>query len=388
MSDYVTFFDTTCRDGKQAAGNHHGVTATVRIAHQLATLGVDIMEAGFAASSAEDFACIKAVADEVPIRTASLARATESDIQAAARALENAQLPPRLHIVIATSDIHLAHKLQLSREAVLERIGTMVTMARQYVDDVQFSAEDASRSDRAFLANAASVAVAAGASTINLPDTVGYLMPTEYGEMIRDVANALPSVQRGTTTLSVHCHNDLGCAVANTLAGIVGGARQVECTVNGIGERAGNADLASIAMALKIRYDHYQAHTSLQHQELCRTAMLVSQAIGKPTPDTQPVVGKNAFAHASGIHGDGVIKHAGTYEIMRPADVGWEHEPFPLVPQSGRASLRRRLERLGLQCEPPMLEALYRQFLTLASEVKVVDDQHLYTLIATHHPQQ
>lgn len=375
--DRVIVFDTTCRDGKQAAGRNHGPDDTVAIAHQLRHLGVDVMEAGFAISSEDDFACVSQVASKVPIRTCSLARASAEDIEYAARALQNALLPPRIHVVIATSELHLKYKLKISRDEVLERVYQSVTLARRYVDDVQFSAEDASRSDRAYLAEVVRIAIAAGARTINLPDTVGFWMPEEAADLITYIRCAVPEVDELDVVLSVHCHNDLGCAVANTLSGVAAGARQIEGTINGIGERTGNADLASVIMALNVRHDYYGVSTGIDPSELCHTAELVSRMTHCPIPDTQPVVGKRAFAHASGIHGDGALKLAETYEIIPPASVGWKHERFPLVSQSGRASLRARLRQIGYQVGDNTMPEVYDAFLKVASTVLVVEDDDL-----------
>jgi 2-isopropylmalate synthase len=380
--DTVRFLDTTCRDGKQAPGNNHSPADTLRIAQRCADLGIDVFEAGFASSSEDDFLSVSHVAKRVPgITVCSLARALDSDIEMSARALENAISPPRLHTFIATSDIHLKHKLKMSRSEALEKAVMAVLCARRYVDDVQFSAEDATRTDPSYLAEVVREVILAGARTVNLPDTVGYAMPTEIASMVRNIITTVKEVSEYGVTIAVHCHNDLGFATANTLMGIVAGARQVECTVNGIGERAGNTHYAEVVMALSARADYYAVGHAIDTKKIGDTARLVSSVINKPIPDTLPIVGEHVFAHGAGIHQHGAMANEQVYEIMSPADVGWNAERFPLSSQSGRHGLRARLQRLGYEVTDDKLHLYYQQFLVVASAKVLVTDADLHTLV-------
>ncbi len=378
----VFVFDTTARDGKQAPGNQFGPEETVLLAQQLAKMGVDMMEAGFPISSPSDFAAVQSVATRVPgIRCCALARARQEDIDAAGRALNGALEPPRIHVFIASSDEHIRAKFKKSPEEVIDMTVAAVKLARTYVDDVEFSPEDASRTGFAFLKRIVHAAVEAGANTINIPDTVGYAVGNEFGNMIRRLISEVPSITERNVVISVHCHNDLEHAVANALAGLHAGARQVECTINGIGERAGNAHMASMVMSLHRREDYFGLHTGIRTQELGPTARLLSQILNKPIPDALPIVGKNVFAHGSGIHQDGVAKSRATYEIMQPEDVGWNGEMFPLTSQSGRRGLSERLSALGYTLDTEALSAFYDRFIEFAGTVVSVHDTDVHLLM-------
>lgn len=381
----VLFFDTTLRDGEQSPGCSMTEPEKLRMAHALEDLGVDILEAGFAISSEGDFQAIRKVASAIrrPV-IASLARARREDIERAAASIESAH-KARIHTFLASSDIHLEFKLKMSREKALTQVGEMVALAKTYVDDVEFSAEDATRTDMDYLCAMTKVAIEAGATTINLPDTTGYSTPEDYAAMYRGV---YAGVLAGTpyadrVVLSTHCHDDLGLAVANTLAGIQGGARQVECTINGIGERAGNAALEEIAAALKVRADRYQVGNNIVLEKLYPTSQLLGETISfRPAPN-KAIVGENAFAHEAGIHQHGMLANPLTYEIMTPASVGQPTNKLVLGKHSGRAALRSRLAELGFALDPASLEAAYAAFTALADRKKSIYDQDLVNL-ATH----
>ncbi len=375
--DRVLFFDTTLRDGEQSPGCSMTEAEKLRMAHALDALGVDILEAGFAISSEGDFQAIRRVAREVrrPV-IASLARARREDIERAAASIEGAGRP-RIHTFLASSEIHLEWKLKMSRERALAQVGEMVRLARTYVDDVEFSAEDATRTEIDFLCRMCGVAIEAGATTINLPDTTGYSTPEDYRAMYQAVRGCVP--MRGVT-LSTHCHDDLGLAVANTLAGIEGGARQVECTINGIGERAGNAALEEIAAALTVRRDRYKVASGIVLEKLYPTSRLLGEAIAfRPAPN-KAIVGENAFAHEAGIHQHGMLANPLTYEIMTPASVGQPANKLVLGKHSGRAALRARLKELGFVLEPGDLDRAYAAFTELADRKKSIYDQDLINL--------
>lgn len=383
-SSRVVFFDTTLRDGEQSPGCSMTEPEKLRMAHALEELGVDILEAGFAVSSDGDFQAIRRVTREIhaPV-IASLARARRGDIERAAASIEGARRP-RIHTFLASSDIHLEYKLKMSRAAALEQVGAMVALARSYVEDVEFSAEDATRTEMEYLCEMARIAIEAGATTINLPDTTGYSTPEEYASMYRAVyARVIAGTpHEGRITLSTHCHDDLGLAVANTLAGIEGGARQVECTINGIGERAGNAALEEIAAALKVRADRYQVESGIVLEKLYPTSQLLGQTISfRPAPN-KAIVGENAFAHEAGIHQHGMLANPLTYEIMTPASVGQPANKLVLGKHSGRAALRSRLAELGHTLTPEQLEVAYNDFCTLADRKKTIYDQDLLNLAA------
>jgi 2-isopropylmalate synthase len=376
--DQVKVFDTTLRDGEQSPGCSMNTPEKLRMARQLEELGVDILEAGFPIASDGDFEAVHEVAGQAGkhLTVAALARAARADIERAAKALEPAP-HARIHVFLATSDIHLTHKLRIDRQTALQQIGDSVRLARRYVDDVEFSCEDSTRSDRAYLCLCFQTAVEAGATTLNIPDTVGYTMPQEYAEITRDVRRAVGD----GPTLSVHCHDDLGLAVANSLAAVTAGARQVECTINGIGERAGNAALEEIVMALKVRHDLVPLHTGIRAELLYPTSQLLSEIIGVNVQPNKAIVGRNAFAHEAGIHQDGVLKLALTYEIMTPQSVGVPTNRLVLGKHSGKHALQRRYEELGYQLDAAQLKELYHLFTNLADRKKVVLDEDLLRLL-------
>jgi len=345
VTDTVLIFDTTLRDGEQSPGCSMNLEEKLQVAAQLETLGVDIIEAGFAIASPGDFEAVSEVARQCQRATvASLARAASADIERAWEAVQHAK-KPRIHTFIATSPLHMRVKLNKSPEEVLEAITASVSLAAKLSPDVEWSAEDATRSDPDFLCRAVEAAIAAGARTINLPDTVGYATPETYGKMFRDVINRVPNADKAV--FSTHCHNDLGLAVANTLAAVMAGARQVESTINGIGERAGNAAVEEIAMALKVRHDVMPVRTNVVSTEITRASRLVSGITGFQVQPNKAIVGANAFAHESGIHQDGMIKDASTYEIMTPESVGLNTSNLVMGKHSGRAAFRQKLEELG-----------------------------------------
>jgi 2-isopropylmalate synthase len=371
----VRIFDTTLRDGEQSPGISLGPREKLEIARQLERLGVDVIEAGFAVSSPAEAEAIALVAREVRDCTvASLCRADRGDIDASAAALREA-VAPRLHVFIATSPIHMEHKLRLRPEQVLEQAREAVAYARSLVPDVEFSCEDATRSDVAFMADVVRAAIAAGATTINLPDTVGYTQPDEYAALFTAIRERVPECDG--ITLSAHCHDDLGLAVANSVAAVTAGATQVECTVNGIGERAGNASLEEIVMLLRTRADHYGVDTRIDAVEISRTSRLVSRLTGYVVPPNKAVVGRNAFAHEAGIHQDGVLKHRRTYEIMDAESVGAARSELVLGKHSGRHALRRAIEELGYgTLEGEALQRAFRRFKEIAerkSRVSALD---------------
>ena len=379
--DRVLVFDTTLRDGEQSPGASMTPAEKLHMAQQLETLGVDVLEAGFPASSPADFASVREIARVVrqPV-IAGLARAADGDIDRAAAALESAERA-RLHVFIATSDIHLAHKLRIEREECIDRAVLAVQRARRYTDDVEFSAEDATRSDPAFLARVVKAAIEAGATTINLPDTVGYAHPEEIRQMLLTMFATVRSLR--DVVVSVHCHDDLGLAVANSLAGIVAGARQVECTVNGIGERAGNAALEEIVMALHTRRDALPYETGVRTTEIGRASYLLSHITGIHPQPNKAIVGKNAFAHEAGIHQDGVLKEARTYEIMTPESVGVRCTSLVLGKHSGRHALARRYHDLGYELDQEELGRAYELFKDLADRKKSILDEDLLAIL--HH---
>jgi 2-isopropylmalate synthase len=385
LPEQIVFFDTTLRDGEQSPGctMHHA--EKLRMAHQLAKLGVDIMEAGFAIASAGDAASIRAIATDVGTahgpRIASLARCKREDIEAAARSIEPAQ-KQRIHVFLASSDLHLEAKLKINRAQALHQVGESVRLARQYAEDVEFSTEDGTRSDVVFLIEMVKTAVQAGATTINIPDTVGYTTPAEYKALFERVRRELPGSDN--IIFSTHCHDDLGMAVANSLAGLEGGARQVECTINGIGERAGNAALEEIAAALATRHDRYPYTSGIVMSELYPTSKLLGEIISFTCSPNKAVVGANAFAHESGIHQHGVLANPLTYEIMTPASVGFTGQNIVLGKHSGRKALEHRLNELGHQPTREELGTIYTRFTELADRKKNIYDQDIVALL--HEP--
>ena len=375
-SEKVHIFDTTLRDGEQAPGCSMTVPEKVRMAGKLAELGVDIMEAGFPIASAGDFEAVQAVGRAVPARVAALARCTTADVERAAKALEGARGKPRIHVFLATSDIHLKYKLKKTRAQVLDEAARAVELARRHVDDVEFSAEDGGRTEVGYLVDVAKAVVAAGAGTVNIPDTVGYAIPEEYGPLIGQVVRALGS----SAIVSVHCHNDLGLAVANSLVAIQHGARQVECTINGIGERAGNCSLEEIVMVLKTRADRLPFSTGIKTEELYPASQLLTQIIGVGVQPNKAIVGGNAFAHEAGIHQDGFLKERTTYEIIEPKTVGVPESKLVLGKHSGRHALKARCGELGLTVGKEELDQLYQRFMALADHQKGVTDEEIRRL--------
>lgn len=384
--DQLYFFDTTLRDGEQSPGCSMTRDEKLNMAHALADLGVDILEAGFAVASQGDFESIAAVAAEVRgPRIASLARSRREDIELAARALERAG-KARIHIFLASSDLHLEYKLKMSREEALAQTAESVSLARKYVDDVEFSPEDGTRTDREFLKKIVSVAIEAGATVINVPDTVGYSVPGEYGAIFRMLREQVPGADR--VIFSSHCHDDLGLAVANSLAAIEAGARQVECTINGIGERAGNAALEELAAALMVRADQYAVASNIASDKLYAVSQLLATIISFAPSPNKAVVGSNAFAHEAGIHQHGVLSNPLTYEIMTPASVGVPGNRMVLGKHSGRKAMTHRLQQLGYHLSAPDLDIAYRAFTELADRKKAVYDQDLINLVAHHRRHQ
>lgn len=376
----IKVFDTTLRDGEQSPGASMNVDEKLQVARQLQRLGVDIIEAGFPIASPGDFEAVRRVASEIKgVTIAGLARARDEDIERAAEALSPAE-SRRIHTFIATSDIHLQYKLRLSREAVLEAAQRAVKKARQYTDDVEFSAEDATRSDRDYLCSVLEAVIQAGARTVNIPDTVGYAIPQEFGELIEYIKNNVPNIDKAV--ISVHCHNDLGLAVANSLTAILKGAGQVECTINGIGERAGNAAMEEIVMALKTRPRFFEADTGIITQEIYKTSRLVSKITGMVVQPNKAIVGANAFAHEAGIHQDGFLKERSTYEIMRPEDVGIPQSKLILGKHSGRHAFKTRLEELGYRLSEEELNRAFERFKRLADQKKYIFDEDIETLVS------
>ena len=377
----IQVFDTTLRDGEQSPGATMTPAEKLRLAHQLDALGVDIIEAGFPISSPDDFLGVQQICKEVrrPV-IAALARATDLDVDRAGKALDPAERG-RLHTFIATSDIHLQHKLRISREECLDRAAAAVSRAKTFTDDVEFSAEDATRTDPDFLCRVVEVAVQAGATTINVPDTVGYAHPAEFSRLISTLLERVPALR--DVVLSVHCHNDLGLAVANSLAAVEAGARQVECTINGIGERAGNAALEEVVMALRVRGDYYPFETAINTPEIHRTSQLLTYLTGIHPQPNKAIVGRNAFAHEAGIHQDGFLKERSTYEIMTPEMVGVPESQLVLGKHSGRNALARRYRELGYELDTDGIERAYKLFKMLADQKKTVLDEDLISIL--HH---
>jgi len=376
----VIIFDTTLRDGEQAAGASLNLEEKLKIARQLDKLGVDVIEAGFPASSTGDFEAVRLIARELrrPIICA-LALATAEGVDRAWQAVREAE-HPRIHVFLSASDIHLAHQLKKSRDEVLKMSRDMVARARSYVDDVEFSPMDATRADPAYIYRILEAVIAAGATTVNIPDTVGYATPQEFASLIRSILDNVPNI--GKAVVSVHCHDDLGLAVANSLEAIRAGARQVECTVNGIGERAGNASLEEIVMALKTRQDFFNLTTNIDTTQIYRTSRLVSEMTGFPVPPNKAIVGANAFRHQSGIHQDGVLKKSITYEIMDPKSVGIPSSALVLSKVSGRHAFRERLLELGYTLSDEELNRAFQGFKKLADKKKEVTDRDIESLVA------
>ena len=375
----ITFFDTTLRDGEQAPGCSMGVYDKLRMARQLDDLGVDVLEAGFPIASEDDYRAVRLIGAEVtrPV-IAGLARANEPDIRRAWAALETARRP-RIHVFLASSDLHLQCKLKITRDQALEQVDRAVAFAKSLCGDVEFSPEDATRSDLDFLCRVVQTAVDAGATTINIPDTVGYAVPDEFAGIIRTVRERVLGIE--SVTLSVHCHNDLGLAVANTIAAINAGARQVECTINGIGERAGNASLEEIAMVLSVRQAQLPYQTGINTQQIYPASCLLAEIVGFTPQPNKAIVGRNAFAHEAGIHQHGVIANPLCYEIMTPESVGVPGNNLILGKHSGRHALSKRLAELGYKASGSELDSVYVRFMKLAESKKKIYDQDLLSLV-------
>ncbi|HUP02501.1 MAG TPA: 2-isopropylmalate synthase [Bryobacteraceae bacterium] len=388
MSDKVAVFDTTLRDGEQAAGTRLGSREKLMIAGQLAQLNVDVIEAGYPASSPEDFGAVELISREIRgPAICALSRAVPSDIEACGKALAKAK-KPRIHTGIGASDIHIAGKfrddkygvtMEQKKAKILKMAAAAVKQARQYCDDVEFYAEDAGRADPAYLFQMLEAAIGAGATVVNIPDTTGYAMPEQYGALIRSIRENVPNIAKAA--ISVHCHDDLGLAVANSLAGVRNGARQVEGTINGIGERAGNAALEEVIMAIRTRQDYFNLRTGIDTRELYRASRLVSDLLGMKVPANKAVVGGNAFSHSSGIHVDGFLKQRETYEIMRPEDVGMKESRVVLTARTGRHGLRDRLKKLGFTLSQAELNQAYQRFLAVADKKQEVFDEDLLAIV-------
>ncbi len=379
MADVVKIFDTTLRDGEQAPGYSMNIEEKVRMARQLERLGVDVIEAGFAIASPGDFASVQAVARELKDTcVCSLSRALEKDIDASAEALGDA-VNPRIHTFIATSDIHMKYKLKATPDEVYERAVKMTAYARNLCGEVEFSAEDAARSDLDFLCRVFEGVIDAGAGYINIPDTVGYTTPDEFYRMVTYIREHTPNIDKAV--ISVHCHNDLGLAVANTLAAIRAGALQAECTVNGIGERAGNAALEELVMTLATRRDYYHVDTSINTREIHRSSKLLSNITGVSVQPNKAIVGANAFAHEAGIHQHGILSHSSTYEIMTPESIGLHENRMVLGKHSGHHAFSERIKSLGYQVDDQILAEMFVQFKNLADKKKVVEDKDLEALM-------
>jgi 2-isopropylmalate synthase len=379
MSDKIYIFDTTLRDGEQSPGASMNMQEKFRLAQQLVLLNVDVIEAGFPVASNGDFECVKNIADNIKgVQVAGLARCNEKDIDRAWEALKDGE-NPRIHTFLATSDIHMKHKLKMSREKVLELAVASVKYASQLTSNVEFSAEDASRSDLGFVCQVFEAVIDAGATTLNFPDTTGYALPDEFGKTVRYLIENIPNIDKAV--LSVHCHNDLGLAVANSLAAINSGARQVECTINGLGERAGNTAMEEIVMAVRTRSDQLAVHTDIATEHIHASSRLVSTITGMPVQPNKAIVGANAFAHESGIHQDGVLKERTTYEIMNPSDIGLTKGNLVLGKHSGRHALKDRIEAMGYTLTDDELARVFSRFKSLADVRKEIFDEDVEAII-------
>lgn len=376
----IKIFDTTLRDGEQSPGASMTVDEKLQVAKQLARLGVDIIEAGFAISSEGDFEAIKRIGNEVegPV-ICSLARAKEEDIKRAWEAMKDAP-KRRIHTFHSTSDIHLKYQFRVSRDEALKRSVDMVRLARSLEEDVEFSPMDATRSDPIFLSEVIEAVIDAGASTVNIPDTVGYTTPDEFGNLIRTIKERVRNIDRAV--ISVHCHNDLGLAVANSLSAIINGAGQVECTINGIGERAGNCSLEEVVMGLRTRKDFFKADTNIKTEEIIRSSRLITKITGIPVQPNKAIVGANAFAHEAGIHQDGLLKEKTTYEIIRPESIGLQSARLVLGKHSGRHAFKERLKEMGYELSQEEIESAFERFKYLADQKKEIFDEDLEAIVA------
>jgi len=380
----IVIFDTTLRDGEQSPGASMNLEEKLQVAEALVELGVDVIEAGFPIASEGDFESVRAVGRQCRgsgVTVCGLARCNERDIDRAWEALREADRP-RIHVFLATSAIHREHKLRMTKEQIIERAVESVRRAKSYCDDIEFSPEDAARTELDFLTAVVEATIEAGATTVNIPDTVGYAMPAQFGRIIRHLRENVANIDRAI--ISVHCHNDLGLAVANSLQAILEGARQVECTINGIGERAGNASLEEVVMAVQVRKDYYGCYTGINTRRLYPTSRLVSKITGLTVQRNKAIVGRNAFAHEAGIHQDGFLKERTTYEIMRPEDVGQPRTELVLGKHSGRNGLRRRLAELGYHPTDEQLNAVFEDFKALADRKKFIYDSDLEALMERH----
>ena len=375
----ITIFDTTLRDGEQSPGCSMNVQEKMRMAHQLDRLGVDVIEAGFPIASDGDFEAVQKIGATFrrPV-VCGLARASQLDIERAWQALQGAA-QPRIHVFLATSDIHLQYKLRISRERCLEQAFHAVRLAKSFCADVEFSPEDATRTDIDFLCQVLEAVIDAGATTLNIPDTVGFSAPADFGALIQTIRQRVRGI--GKVVISAHCHNDLGLAVANSLAAVAAGAGQVECAINGIGERAGNAALEEIVMALRVRPDQFPYETGIVSEELFPASQMLCDITGAPIQPNKAIVGRNAFAHAAGIHQDGMLKNPLTYEIITPQSVGVPDSTLVLGKHSGRHALNQRCEKLGYTFDRRELDEVYRRFVLLADRIKTVEDSDLKELI-------
>ena len=374
----IKIFDTTLRDGEQAPGFSMNISEKLQMAKQLQKLGVDVIEAGFPNASPEDFEAVKKIAETCRhLEVCGLARCHEGDIAVAAKALKKAK-KPRIHVFIATSDIHLEHKLKMSRAKAIEKAVAGVKLAKSFVDRVDFSPEDATRSDKQFLVEMLTEVIKAGADTINIPDTVGYAIPNEFGELIHYLYENVPGIK--DVIIATHCHNDLGLAVANSLAGIQNGATQIECTINGIGERAGNAALEEIVMTIKTRPDQFPTKINIDTTQIMKTSKLLSRITGQNVQRNKAIVGKNAFAHEAGIHQHGILANPLTYEIMKPGDVGCITNELILGKHSGRSAIANRYKELGIEIESEKMDYIFKNFKKLADKKKNVYDEDLMLL--------
>ncbi len=388
MPERVAVFDTTLRDGEQAAGTRLGSSEKLTISRQLARLKVDVIEAGYPASSPEDFQAVEMISQQIEGPTVcALSRAVASDIEACGKALAKAR-KPRIHTGIGVSDIHVMGKfrdekygktLEEKQARILQMAADAVRLARSYADDVEFYAEDAGRADPAYLFQVLEAAIDAGATVVNIPDTTGFAVPEQFGALIRAIREKVPNI--GRAVISVHCHDDLGLAVANALAGVLNGARQVEGTINGIGERAGNAAIEEVVMAIRTRADYFGLESGIEAREFYRTSRLVADMLGMAVPANKAVVGGNAFAHSSGIHVDGFLKRRETYEILRPEDVGFSESRVVLTARTGRHGLRDRIERLGYALSKDELDQTYQRFLAVADKKQEVFDEDLIAIL-------
>ena len=379
-SQQIQIFDTTLRDGEQSPGVSLGLNEKLEIANQLSRLGVDVIEAGFPIASPGELNTVRVIAENIKgLTVAGLARAVDADIDAAWDAVKDAE-KPRIHTFIATSDIHLEHKLKKSRDEVIAATIAAVSRAKGYCEDIEFSPEDATRSDPDFMCQVCEAAIDSGATVINIPDTVGYALPHEYGTLIRTVFDKVPNIRKAI--VSTHCHNDLGVAVANSLAGVVEGARQVECTINGIGERAGNASLEEIAMALYTRREQTGYCTGLQHEQILRSSRMVSDLTGMFVQSNKAVVGQNAFRHESGIHVHGMLSNPLTYEIMNPETIGLHESGIVLGKHSGRHGLAHKTKELGYELAKEQLDTVYGRFLEVADRKHDVTDADIESIVA------